>query len=285
MRLSIKQIVAFSHRPGGTLLDSFAYSLRPRRLWEDVFQLLLPSYCLICGRRLYQGVVCHYCTPKPEFLNLASRCFRCFTPSAELNSAGLCQLCLLHPLPFTRLRYLWPYDTAAKQLIRIMKYRPSRKLCYYAGQLLADNLPLLFPEHASTPTWDIIIPIPSSRPSLIARGFNQCLLAAGVLKQLPELKQIPLAAAALRHCGYRSPQASLSGDSRLKNVSKAFCATPALVAGKSVLLLDDVVTTGATTAAAAKALLAAGAATIDLLALARSETWQEFRYKLSSFPV
>ena len=256
-----------------------------RRLWQDISQILLPSYCLICGRRLHQGVVCHYCQPSSGISELTPRCFRCFTPCTNLNAAELCDVCLLHPLPFTRIRYLWPYGLAAKQLIRIMKYHPSRKLCYFTGQLLAEQLPQLFPAHPLAANWDLIIPIPSSRATLIKRGFNQCLLALSTWKKTPDLRRIPVSTRALQHCGYAAPQASLSGEARLKNVRKAFTASPALVAGKAILLVDDVVTTGATTTAAAKALLAAGAATIDLLALARSETWQEYRFKLAAlFP-
>ena len=44
---------------------------------------------------------------------------------------------------------------------------------------------------------------------------------------------------------------------------------PARVAGKRVLLVDDVFTTGATAEACTRALLDAGAASVDVLVLAR----------------
>jgi predicted amidophosphoribosyltransferase len=41
------------------------------------------------------------------------------------------------------------------------------------------------------------------------------------------------------------------------------------LAGRAVILVDDVITTGATAAACAKVLLKAGAASVDVLTLAR----------------
>ena len=61
-----------------------------------------------------------------------------------------------------------------------------------------------------------------------------------------------------------------SAKARRRNVLRAFkVPEPQRVAGKRVLLLDDVLTTGATAEACARALKRAGAARVDVLALAR----------------
>ena len=66
-------------------------------------------------------------------------------------------------------------------------------------------------------------------------------------------------------------EVGLSRNERRRNVAGAFAvpqAHVANVAGKAVLLIDDVVTTGATASSAARALKKAGAARVDVLALA-----------------
>ena len=69
----------------------------------------------------------------------------------------------------------------------------------------------------------------------------------------------------------RAPQAGLGRAERRRNLQGAFQVTDASrVAGRRIALVDDVVTTGATVAEAAGALMAAGAAAVQVWALART---------------
>jgi predicted amidophosphoribosyltransferase len=61
-----------------------------------------------------------------------------------------------------------------------------------------------------------------------------------------------------------------SAAGRRRNVKGAFqVRVPRQVAGRQILLIDDVLTTGATVDACARALKRAGAARVEILALAR----------------
>ena len=65
----------------------------------------------------------------------------------------------------------------------------------------------------------------------------------------------------------------LTADQRRRNVAGAFKVNPARAArvkGKRVVVIDDVITTGATAEVSARALQRAGAARVDVLAMARA---------------
>jgi len=71
----------------------------------------------------------------------------------------------------------------------------------------------------------------------------------------------------------RTPsQVGLTAAQRGKNVAGAFQATARRerIRGKRIVVVDDVITTGATVEACARVLKRAGAAQVDVLALARA---------------
>ena len=109
------------------------------------------------------------------------------------------------------------------------------------------------------------------------RGFNQCSVMASELGRAASLRRGAINLLALQHNNGSTPQARLRHDERIDNVEEAFRAAPRRIEGCTVLLIDDVITTGATTNAAALACLRAGAARVELLALARAGVWERFR--------
>jgi ComF family protein len=99
------------------------------------------------------------------------------------------------------------------------------------------------------------------------RSYNQSALLAQALGRLTGKS---VAADALARTKSTVSQGGLSRKERRRNVAKAFeVRRPAAVEGKRVLLIDDVLTSGATANACALALHHAGAAAVDVLALAR----------------
>ena len=192
-----------------------------------------------------------------------------------LDSESRCKMCRLFPLPFRRLRYLWDYsDCNVRALISVMKYRPSIAAAMKLGDFLARNLLTLF----DVPDWDLIVPMPISKQSMLERNFNQCAYLSRVLQKASrESRCVKVRQHALVHMGYKAVQASLNHGDRCANVRRAFKASNE-VYGQNVLLVEDVVTTGATVAASCMALLRAGALSVDILAIARAAAWDEYRY-------
>ncbi|MBN8550156.1 MAG: ComF family protein [Deltaproteobacteria bacterium] len=216
-------------------------------VFRDAFEILLPRCCLVCERPLVRQSLCGGCIPQ-----------------ARLHSSDLTAW---SQLPFRAVHSIWEYRGRERRYITAMKYKPSISLARRAGKELARALESInLPKH-----FDALVAIPSSRKSFRSRLFNQAeVLAQEIAKQ----QQLPCAPHALRHLGYAAAQASLTPRKRLSNVKQAFAANPKAVQGSRILLIDDVLTTGATVASAAHSLLAAGALSIEVAVVARSEAWQ-----------
>lgn len=115
----------------------------------------------------------------------------------------------------------------------------------------------------------LLLPIPLHQKRLRERGYNQSeLLAHAIMKHDTE-KIFQLAPKALLRTLATKPQAkSEERAMRFKNLRGAFVASPALVRGKHIILIDDVTTTGATLSEARKTLIRAGARSVRAYAVA-----------------
>jgi ComF family protein len=118
------------------------------------------------------------------------------------------------------------------------------------------------------PAADVIVPVPLSRLRLLMRHFNQAAVLAGELSRQTGVPMHPLI---LKRTRFTKSQVGMTRDQRRRNIAGAF-AVPrrcrARLESRNVLLIDDVVTTGATAEACARTLKRAGAARVDVLALA-----------------
>jgi ComF family protein len=115
---------------------------------------------------------------------------------------------------------------------------------------------------------DILVPVPLSRWRLLWRQFNQAALLSRELSRQTGIAMDPLI---LKRIRATRSQVGMTRDQRRRNVAGAFrVKQPARrrLNGKTVLLLDDVITTGATVEACARVLKRAGAARVNVLALA-----------------
>ncbi len=118
----------------------------------------------------------------------------------------------------------------------------------------------------SQPRPDLLVPVPVTLARLRERGFNQAVQVARVVAC--ELR-LPMSVRALERVREATAQAALGRRARRANLRNAFaCRTP--LEGRRVALVDDVLTTGATAQSASRALERAGAARVDVWAIART---------------
>lgn len=169
------------------------------------------------------------------------------------------------------MRFLWDYGDNAREYIRTMKYRPSRKMALLAGRLLADDMNEVFSDNCN---WDAVVPMPSSPFNRRRRNFNQCEEMAREVSARFH-RRIPVENLLIHT--KKTPQAWLNHDARMTRINSMFDSRKEVIAGKRILLIEDVITTGATSAAAVSHLLRCGAITVDVYALARTSVWQRFR--------
>jgi ComF family protein len=148
-------------------------------------------------------------------------------------------------------------------MILDLKYEDALANARVLGTLLADAVVL---QRLQTAV-DVIVPMPLHRDRLVERGFNQSHeIARFVARPLG----LPCDPGLLRRSRSTRPQVGLARAERVANVRDAFCPGAAGLAGRHVALVDDVVTTGSTAAEAARALRDAGAATVEVWAVARA---------------
>lgn len=150
----------------------------------------------------------------------------------------------------------FPYDGAALQLVRALKYERIRPAAEPLGLGMA----------AVSVDWrgiGALVPVPLHRRREAWRGFNQSMLLARVIS---EATGIPIITPLARNRHTKS-QTLLDASSRETNVAGAFSCTP--VRG-DILLIDDVYTTGSTLRACAVELLHAGAERVFALTAAKA---------------
>ena len=224
---------------------------------------ITPPKCLSCHVDVQMGAsLCMACWQKLTYLE-DPLCDVLGLPFAYDQGAGsLSAQALADPPPWERGRAAVVFDDAAKGLVHGLKYRDSNEAGLFMARMMARVGRDLLAES------DMVIPVPLHSLRLWKRRFNQAAFLAQPIA-LGAAKDF--ATDVLLRIAPTRQQVGLNAEARRKNVRRAF-AVPfekmALVAGKTILLVDDVRTTGATLSACSEALKKAGAARVNVLTFA-----------------
>ena len=232
------------------------------RSWKTgLLDLLFPPLCIACREPSASAGFCAACWSVIQFLD-GPVCACCGIPFDVPLEDTLCAACLARPPAFDTARAILRYDDQSRGPILALKH--------------ADRLDLvpgfaLWLERAGrdlATTSDLIVPVPLHRGRLWRRRYNQ---AAELARALARRTGLALETGILIRSRATPSQGMMaSAKARRRNMLGAFKVPDrARVAGRNILLVDDVVTTGATAEAASRALKRAGAARVQVLALAR----------------
>ena len=196
------------------------------------------------------------------------------------RAALLCAACLAKPM-FDGCVMACEYVYPVNLLLQALKFRRRKALARVLAYMLSLSLRQAFAEpgqagqhgiasRLAVTQPELIVPVPLHRNRLVMRGYNQ---AAEIALCLPLAYRQRLAFNLVkRHCPTQQ-QTGLSKAARAANLSAAFAlrrGAQQRVVGKHIALLDDVVTTGATMRALAHLFAAAGAASVQVWAVART---------------
>lgn len=232
-----------------------------------ILDLLLPSHCPTCDTVVdAAGRFCTECFRKAALI-MAPCCVRCGIAFESAGAAGLslsCHDCLNEPPPWRHGRAAFTYDEFSRRLVLPLKYNDrTENAAVLATHMLRAGRSLL-------DACDLLVPVPLHRRRLFSRRYNQAALLAKAIGRLADRAVLVDALVRLR------PTAPLVGQTPAeRRLAVADAIGPKFnrvkyFRGRHVLLVDDVLTTGATASACTNALLAAGAASVDVLAAART---------------
>ncbi len=215
-------------------------------LLEEVKEVLLsfvfPASCAVCGNPLQtkEHIVC---TP-------------CFQTLKPLSPSILNQLKEeIKPAWFDQLFVALEFGPVFQELIHLLKYQRYLSL----AQMFAHFLYPLFEG-----SYDAIGAVPLNPIRERERGYNQSALIA---RHLSRLSGWPIKEDMLIRTRNTPSQTKLNRIERKENMSHVFVCKKK-VEGMSVLLVDDVITTGSTLNACAEEVKKAGAARVDIAAIA-----------------
>jgi ComF family protein len=234
-----------------------------RHIGRIALDAVLPPRCLKCGATVDSvNALCPGCWQTLRFLG-PPQCACCGLPfELDMGFEALCGACLRERPVYGRARAVFRYDEDSKGLILAFKHADRTDAAPAFAQWMARaGAPLLAEA-------DLIVPVPLHWLRLARRRFNQAALIGNALTRQCGVPCVPDLLVRKRQT---PSQGRLTRAGRARNVQGAFAVGRrhgARLAGRRVLLVDDVLTTGSTASACARTLLRAGAAAVDVLALA-----------------
>lgn len=153
------------------------------------------------------------------------------------------------------------YTGRARDAVLMLKYGGLIYPADAFAVMMSRRLRELFAE------FDVFVPVPSGRSSVLKRGFS----TAEILSERLEMRMGIPSVNAVGAVRGKTEQKLLNARGRRENAKHSFfVAKPELIKGKRVMLVDDVTTTGSTLSVIAEMLRNSGAADVKAAVFAQT---------------
>ena len=210
------------------------------KIWDDLFALLFPTECVVCGSLLKPGerVVCTFCRATAPLTG--------YWQEASNPVLDLCrnELEVEHASAFL----FFQHHSGWRDLIHHFKYHGAWRWATIMGAWYGRCLK----EGGLYDDVDLVVPLPLHPIRHCMRGYNQSsYLAHGIACELG----VKVDHYSVWRKRYTPQQALKKHQDRASNVAGAFTVLrPKRLAQKHILLVDDVMTTGSTLLSCAHAI-------------------------------
>jgi len=231
-------------------------------------EALYPRVCPGCGEALAKQDpdLCWSCRAEVSVIALPVCCWCGEAVFGRVDHAFTCQACTETLPHYRQARAAIHYNPLGKRLVTHFKYNQA----LWLESILVDFLERCVHTHYPAEAYDRVCAVPLHPVKRRERGYNQAALLARALA-----RRLGVGYAAPRdliRTKATPSQTRLTARQRVTNVMGAFEASAdGRWSGLRVLLVDDVMTTGATVSACARALMLAGAASVDVVTVARGQ--------------
>jgi ComF family protein len=226
---------------------------------DELLAWLVPRRCLLCNLPNPASALCPGCRDDMPWLGRA--CDSCGTALPDAHAGRICAGCSPRR-GIVAVRAALAYEFPVDRMITGAKFHRQLHFARALGELFAWDLQR---GAIAAPHPDVLVPVPLSQRRLAARGYNQALEIA---RPVAAMLGLALEPSACRRIRDTAEQTGLSANERRRNLRGAFAVGGC--AGARVAVLDDVVTTGSTAAAVSAAFRDAGAASVEVWAVARA---------------
>lgn len=229
-------------------------------IFDFINTAFLPEYCITCNKS--GSYICKNCLRTKYKVNFRTVCHVC-----GRNSFKFC----LHKdcrdySNLDNLYFFCEYNSAAKELIEVIKYHGNYSILNSLSWHMANYLKIVCPEYKKFK----FTYVPSHWTKQNSRGFNQSQLLA---KSIAKLLGVELCDV-LQKNQATNKQAGTNRSQRSKNLKGKFTLKKVLVP-ENVMIVDDVHTTGATLNECASLLKLNGARTVYGYAFSKSLNYSQ----------